>query len=76
MVAESGRYYGSPFKDYLGVTQGDPLSTTIFSVLVNAVICNWVTLYVGGEAVHEGFRRAVQWLAALLYADDGLLDLP
>ena len=34
MVAKAGRYYGTVFQGAGGVTQGDPISPTIFSVVV------------------------------------------
>ena len=46
MVARAGGYYGTGFKGERGVTQGDPLSPTIFNVVVDAVVCHWVTLAV------------------------------
>ena len=44
MVAIEGRYYVTPFKVHLGVTQGHPLTPTIFNMVVDAVICHWVML--------------------------------
>ena len=44
MLAQTGGYYGTGFKGVRGVTQGDPLSPTIFNVVVDAVVCHWVTL--------------------------------
>ena len=44
MVARAGGYYCAPFKGFRGVTQGDPLSPTIFNVVVDAVLCHWVTV--------------------------------
>ena len=44
MVARAGGYYGTEFKGERGVTQGDPLSPTIFNVVVDAVVRHWVTL--------------------------------
>ena len=37
MVARAGDYYGTSFRVERGVTQGDPLSPTIFNVVVDAV---------------------------------------
>ena len=42
MVARSGSYYGEAFKGARGVTQGDPLSPTIFNVGVDAVVRHWI----------------------------------
>ena len=46
MVASAGVYYRTGFKGERGVTQGDPLSPTIFNVAVDAVVRHWVTLAV------------------------------
>ena len=73
MVAQAGGYYGTAFKGGRGVTQGDPLSPTIFNVVVYAVVRHWVTGviadaeergYLGKEGIHQ---------AALFYADDGMV---
>ena len=42
MVARAGGYYGTAFGGERGVTQGDPLSPTIFNVVVDAVVRHWV----------------------------------
>ena len=42
MVARAGGYYGEAFKGARGVTQVDPLSPTIFNVVVDAVIQHWI----------------------------------
>ena len=52
MVARAGSYYGKGFKGGRGVTQGDPLSPTIFNVVVDAVVRHWLTI-----AVQEAERR-------------------
>ena len=44
MVARAGGYYGLPFKGYHKVTQGYPLSFTLFNLVVDAVILQWGTL--------------------------------
>ena len=57
MVARAGGYYGTGFKGERGVTQVDPLSPTIFNVVVDAVVRHWVTLEVE-EAETRGSGRA------------------
>ena len=42
MAARAGGYYGASFKGVRGVTQGDPLSPTIFNVVVDAVVRHWL----------------------------------
>ena len=44
MVAKAGSYFGRLFKGYQGVMQGDPLSPTIFNMILVAVIRHWVTV--------------------------------
>ena len=70
MVERAGGYYGTAFKGEQGVTQGDPLSPTIFNVVVDAVVCHWVTCVIAdaeerGELLKEGRHQA-----ELFYADD------
>ena len=73
VVTRVGGYYRTGFKGARGVTQGDPLSPTIFNVVVDAVVRQWVTLAVEeeekrGERGKEGRHRA-----ALFYADNGMV---
>ena len=42
MVEKSRGYLVSPFKGSHGVTQGETLPPTIFNVVVDVVIRNWV----------------------------------
>ena len=46
MVAPVGGYYGTDFKGTRVVTQGNPLSPTIFNVVVDAVVRHWVTGFI------------------------------
>ena len=50
MIAKVGGYFGRLFKGCRGVTQGDHLFHTIFNVVMDAVICPWVTLATPTEA--------------------------
>ena len=70
MVARAGEYYGTGFKGERGVTQGDPLSPTIFNVVVDVVVRHWVTLTVeeGETRGEQGWKGRHQ--ATLFYADD------
>ena len=38
MLVRVGSYYKVPFRGETGVTQGDPLSPTIFNVVVDTVV--------------------------------------
>ena len=55
------------------MTQGDPLSPTIFNVVVDAVVLHWVKGVITdaeerGKLVKEGRHQAY-----LFYADDGMV---
>ena len=52
MVARAGSYYRKGFKGGRGVTQGNPLSLTIFNVVVDAVVHHWLQI-----ATQEAERR-------------------
>ena len=71
-----GGYFGTPFKGYSGVIHGDPLSSTVFNVVVNVVLRNWILVVTEaeGEVVPEGFGRDIKYLADHFYADYGLLS--
>ena len=62
MVARAGGYYVAPFCEERGVTQGDPLSPTIFNVVVDVVVRHWESLLVaeqgGGESSDDEGNRA------------------
>ena len=73
MVARAGGYYGKGFKGGRGVTQGDPLSPTIFNVVVDAVVRHWLTIAVTETEKSRERGREGRHQAALFYADDGML---
>ena len=52
MVERAGGYCGADFKWAQGVMQGNPLSPTIFNVVVNAVVRHWVAVMVEGAEEH------------------------
>ena len=55
------------------VTQGDPLSPTIFNVVVDAVVLHWVTLEVEEADKRRERGKEGRHQAALFYADDGMV---
>ena len=73
MVAKVSRYSGRPFKGYQGVTQGDPLSPTIFNVVVDAVICHWLTVMTPTESGTGGLGLTIIDLADYFYANNSLV---
>ena len=70
MVAREGGCYGADFKGSRGVTQGDPLSLTIFNAVVDAVVLHWVTVMVEGAEERDERGKEGRHQNALFYADD------
>ena len=71
MVARAGGYYGTAFGGERGVTQGDPLSSTIFNVVVDAVVRHWVHRVMEEAEARGETGREGRHQAALFYANDG-----
>ena len=79
MVAWARGYYGAPFKRFCGGGKGDPLSPTIFNVVVDAVLQHWIAVVEDtegvldpGAAAMEGFGQYVQSLEAYFMQNTGL----
>ena len=51
MVARAGGYYGLEFQGSKDMTQGEPLSPTIFNLMVYEVVRHWVSVLV--ESANE-----------------------
>ena len=45
------------FKGFQGVTQGDPLTTTIFNVVIDTAVRHWIYLSEGGAGGQGGWVR-------------------
>ena len=67
MVASVGRYYGTPFKVFKGVVQGDLLSSTILNIVVDLVILNWVMVMAGGRRTREFLEGGEKYGSNLLH---------
>ena len=65
IVARAGGYFGLAF--------GYPFPPTLFNVLVDAIICHWVTVVAPTAGRLEGRDLLLGKLAAYLYADDGII---
>ena len=75
MVARAGGYYGKAFKGERGVTQGHPLSPTIFNVVVDAVFRHWVTGVIADTEARGELGQEGRHQAALFYEDNSMVAL-
>ena len=75
MVARTGGYYGTVVQGARGVTQGDPLSPTIFNVVVDTVVRHWVKVRIMGVEDQGERGKGGRRHASLFYADDGVVAL-
>ena len=73
MVAKAGGYYGDAFKGARGVTQGKPLSPTIFNVVVDVLVRHWVTMALDKVEKRGERGKEVRHQADLSYAGDGMV---
>ena len=55
------------------MTQGNPLSSTIFNVVVDAVARHWVTVIVEGVEERGDRGQEGRYQNSLYYADDGMV---
>jgi hypothetical protein len=74
MVCRAAGVYGRVFKAFRGVTQGGPLSPTIFNLMVDAVVREWLRQLLSAESAEAGITKEdIRLLMACFYADDGLV---
>ena len=74
MVTNSGKYYGQPFSMGRGVTQGDPVSPTIFNIIVDAVVRETIQEICGPQEDQHGFGWSAGEHNICFYADDGRIS--
>ena len=75
MVDCTGGYCRAEFKGFQGVTQGYPLSPTIFNILVEAVMRQLMLLVSWGSGGRDSWGREVRHYANFFYSDDVLVAL-
>ena len=59
VVTKAGKYYGQPFSTDRGVMQGDPVSLTLFNIIVDSVVRATLQEIYGPQEAQHGFG----WLA-------------
>jgi hypothetical protein len=71
MVCRASGNYGTSFKAGRGVTQGGPLSTKLFNILVDAVACEWFQeLREGGDYEEWESDELMSTFFAIFYVDN------
>ena len=73
MVAKSGGYYGADFKGARGMMYGNPLPPTIFNVVLDAVIRQYVTVMADSAEEHGRRGKEGRHKNSLFYTDDGMV---
>ena len=74
MVAQAGGYFGEPFRIERFITQGNPLSPTIFNLVVEAVVFHWEYLVAEQEvgSISDDDRDVSQTAGRTIWdRDDG-----
>ena len=72
MVARAGGYYRTVFQGVCGVTQRDPLSPTIFNVVLDVVARHWVMVMVEGKEDRGKRGQEGRHQDSLFYAYNGV----
>ena len=73
MAAKVGGYYGLVFQGSRAVMHGDLPYSTIFNVVVDAVVRHWVTVMAESVKERSGSGRDCRNQNYLFYVDDGMV---
>ena len=73
LVILAGVNYDHIFKTDRGVTQGDPVSPTIFNIVVNTVVRVMFLEVCGPQEAHHGRGWSVGEQYIVFYSDDGYI---
>ncbi len=74
MVCQASVNYSTPIKAGWGITQGDPLSTKLFNVLVDAVAREWLQELQEGNALEpDEIDHLMSTFFAIFYVDSAYL---
>ena len=76
VVIYQNGYHSPYFRATRGTTQGGLISPTLFSLIVNNVLRNWITLTVEYQLVaHEGLGLVLGVCLGLFYVDNVVVGL-
>ena len=73
LVCRAQGNYGTSFRARRGVTQGGPLSPTLFNLLVDAVVREWLWTLYNAQTSREWAAQVRRELFAIFYVDDALV---
>ena len=73
MVVRAGGYYRTAFQGGRGVTQVNKLSSTIFNVVMDAVVQHWVMGVIAEAEARGDLEKEGRHQAALFNANDGMV---
>ena len=69
-------YHGLHFKETRGTNQGGIALSTLFNLIVENVVSNWIALAVEDQLIaQEGLGLVLGRFLGLLYADNSVLGL-
>ena len=74
VVPKPGKFFGRTLHIERGVTQGDPVSTTIFNIVVDSVVRAFLLVVFLPQEANHGFGWSVGEHKICFYADDGKID--
>ena len=74
LVCWASGVFGKPFKAFQGVTQGGPVSPRIFSIMVDAIVREWLWQILGDKVASLGLGEEIRQLLATFYADNGMIQ--
>ena len=70
-MPKAGRLYGHNFRTERGVNQVDPVSPTVFNIVVDAVVRAVLIKVCVPQEAHHGLRWAALQHNLVLYVNDG-----